>query len=435
MGPPIALDLVKAAQGALLPVQAAIVDVLVQIGPAGLPELSRCSVPMFRDEFSECDFAVRAVQRMGDEALTVLEAWAPEPSSARASFALHCLRSFGPKRSLSVLERLTRHPDERVRRDAFGIIASWNDPMIGDVLVKGLEDRDGPIVSKALTGLRKIRDRRLIPVALTLAADDRNGGLQEDAVAGLGVFFGRELLQPILRVARQAPDVGARRTGVSTLVWVKDSIANRLGQRYDVITVDPGAQPGIWMRHMVQLGGTALFVFVCLRLAALIPLGVLVSGCVLTSAGYFWGNVITKINGSVERELLLLMIPCVWLVARILGVKLLGLADLAMPFVLAMGGGLVASICVFALGQFRAINAVLLSQYGWVLVYTGLLFGAAIGFRRFLFRQEAKKVVALEHNVKFTRLATVGCVAFYAGYVFGWWRLWDYSSDAFRCLL
>jgi hypothetical protein len=433
MGAPVVLDLVRSAPRELLPTQEAILDVIVKIGPPALQTLWRCHVPTFRESFSECDFAIRAVVRMSDDILPVFEAWVPERNSNRSDFAMRSLRALGPKRALPVLERLAKHTDQSVCRDAFGIIASWSDPAIGDALVVGLDSTDPIVRSQAFTGMRRIRDVRLIPAALRQVALDGNPGLQEDAAASLGVLYEQRFLQPILRVARHAPDVGARRTGSNTLLRVGDPLANALGKRYQVISVDPAAENGIAIRYFVQLSGTLIIALLILRLGYLVGGGAAPSTLALAVGGFYWGNIITRINGSVERELLVLVIPVVWLVARIVGTRMSTLKDLLIPVLGAFVGNVVVLGLFLVLGRLSLSTSLTFATYGWILTYASMLLGAFIALKRFMSR--GKPEPRREHEVPFTRLATMGCMAFYAGYVFGWWKLWGYSLDAFQNLL
>ena len=308
LGPTVVLPLLKAAADQPDSVREAIVEILVRIGPAGLPELARAEIPFRRHEFSTIDFAMRAVVVMDDSILPQLEEWAAHLSYEH-SFAMRALATLGPTRALPVLERLTKHEDQRVRESALSIIASWGDLRASDALVSALQTKAGTGRYYALKGLTAARDRRVLPTALELV--EREG--DEMGALALGAMYEPAFRLPLIRAAKNAADVGSRRTAADVLVGVADPIANRLGHRYSVISVGPAAQGRIGVRYSLMLMGTALTVLALLRVGSLFPRGAIVAALAIACGGFAWGNWVTKINGSVERELLLFWIPrCGW---------------------------------------------------------------------------------------------------------------------------
>ena len=417
-GIPVVLPLVKAAPNHTPVVQEAIVDVLVRIGPPGL---SASGWPT--------DVGIRAAVKMGDQVLPQLEEWAPLWSSYRSDFAMRSLRAMGPARGLPVLERLTKHSDQKVRESAFSIIASWGDPKASAPLVDALQVKAGTARYYALKGLTAARDRRVLPTALELV--ERDG--DEMGALALGAMYEPAFRLPLIRAAKNAADVGSRRTAADVLVGVADPIANRLGQRYSVISVGPAAQGRIGVRYTLMLMGTALTVLALLRVGSLFPRGAIVAALAIACGGFAWGNLVTKINGSVERELLLFWIPAVWLVARVMGTKMSHLVDLAIPFATALVGSVIGWVALQTIGRLSTVGWLLVAQFSWVLPVAGFVLGIVIVIKRFARRKQAAPGDI--HSVAFTRLATQGVAAFYAGYLIGWWKLWGYSSDAFRALL
>jgi hypothetical protein len=153
----------------------------------------------------------------------------------------------------------------------------------------------------------------------------------------------------------------------------------------------------------------------------------------LACGGFAWGNLVTEIDGSVERELLLFWIPAVWLVAWVTGTKMFNLADVAIPFATALVGGVIGWAALQTIGRLTTVGWMIVAQFGWVLVAAGFVLGIVIAIKRFVRRKQAG--IGDVHDVAFTRLVTRGCAAFYGGYLTGWWKLWGNSWDAFRALL
>ncbi len=203
--------------------------------------------------------------------------------------------------------------------------------------------------------------------------------------------------------------------------------------RYAVISIDPPAHAGIQRRYLIQVLGTGLLALLIFRLARGKSYGLPLSACALLAGGYFWGNVITRINGDVERGLLLLVIPAACLMARFMGTNRVEAMALLLPVILAFAGELMATVLTWFLLYFGPAGlGFAAAAYGGYIAQIGFAIGVALAVWA-LNRRRREGAFAGDEAV--ARLATTGCAAFYAGYCLGWWKLWQYSPDAFLSLL
>jgi hypothetical protein len=295
-------------------------EALTSAGPGAIRIIEEVGYYKAFDHRERLDEAVAAVARMGEPVLPrMLETLTTaDPAGSSFGFAVGVLlRMEGP--AVKPMIQLLKHPKAKVRYEAAVLLAQWRDPRAFDALVEGLADDDPAVRRYCALGLGDIGDHRAVE-ALLAALHNSVFGVRQAAAAALGKLYERRLLKPLARLARSDEDIQVRSTASNVLTYYsRDPVGIRLGKRYKPYALSPERQPWIqlgfafrfaltgavqlgsalWLsRRMVGKGG--------LHWPSVVWIAVVAGG-----SGFLWGRVVDNIWGSIEDQLLFVVVPLV----------------------------------------------------------------------------------------------------------------------------